>query len=104
MKRGRPSGIFTRANFVRRPCRTDDSEVLAAVRNERERMSGIEGQRRQQRKNLVSHALCEERQRAQDRLIEHALVELEPAELAIDVGSQDRAGRPELPRPVVEMG
>ena len=53
-KRGSTSGILTRANFVRPAVPDDDREVLAAVRDERKRMAGIERQRRQQREDLAS--------------------------------------------------
>ncbi len=46
-KRGSRSGTFTRANFVRPFVLDDDREVLAAIRDERKRMPGVERQRRQ---------------------------------------------------------
>ena len=51
--RGSTSGTLTRANFVRFAVSHDDREVLAEIRNERERMPRVERQRRQHGADLA---------------------------------------------------
>ena len=52
MKRGSTSGTLTRANFVDALILDDHGEALAAIRNIRKRMPGIERQRRQHRADV----------------------------------------------------